>query len=238
MLSPECRPAPPAIPHFSRDMEKSLVAAARASSPRRQARAPRLVRLAAASLAAAAVAVAAGVGIDHAVSNRPAAAIGPGSAERPVHIHAVAFSVDTTAGGTVTVTLMRDHPRSGRAASRARRSWRAGPRHGRVRLLRARSIRAGPRLLTAPASGRREHRHHHHPGSDPGRLEAKYRLLPGPGRRRHSRQHRARQRTAHLHLDTPGPARRVRGVLTGLHHITLRVTDLSRARACHAGVRG
>lgn len=109
MLSPECRPAPPAIPHFSRDMEKSLVAAARASSPRRQARAPRLVRLAAASLAAAAVAVAAGVGIDHAVSNRPAAAIGPGSAERPVHIHAVAFSVDTTAGGTVTVTLMRDH---------------------------------------------------------------------------------------------------------------------------------
>jgi hypothetical protein len=109
MLSPEGRPAPPAIPHFSRDMEKSLVAAARASSPRRQLRAARLGRLAAAGIAAVAVAVAAGVGIDHAVSNGHSAAVGHGSAERPVHIHVAAFSVDSNAGGTVTVTLIRDH---------------------------------------------------------------------------------------------------------------------------------
>lgn len=108
MLSPDGRPAPPAIPHFSRDMESALVAAARAGGPRRPARAARLGRYAAAGITAAAIAVAAGVGVDYAVSNGHSAASG-GSAGRPVHIHVAAFSVDSNAGGTVTVTLTRGH---------------------------------------------------------------------------------------------------------------------------------
>lgn len=108
MLSPDDRPAPPAIPHFSRDMESALVAAARASSPRRPARAARFRRYAAAGIAAAAVTVAAGVGVDNAISHGHSAASG-GSAGRIVHIHDAAFSVDSNAGGTVTVTLARDH---------------------------------------------------------------------------------------------------------------------------------
>lgn len=108
MLSPDDRPAPPAIPHFSRDMESALVAAARAGSPRRPARAARFRRYAAAGIAAAAIAVAAGAGVDYAVSNGHSAASG-GSAGRIVHIHDAAFSVDSNAGGAVTVTLARDH---------------------------------------------------------------------------------------------------------------------------------
>ena len=108
MLSPDDRPAPPAIPHFSRDMESALVAAARATSPRWPARAARFRRYAAAGIAAAAVAVAAGVGVDNAISHGHSAASG-GSAGRIVHIHEAAFSVDSNAGGTVTVTLARDH---------------------------------------------------------------------------------------------------------------------------------
>jgi hypothetical protein len=104
MLSPDDHPAPPAIPHFSRDMESALVAAARAGSPRRPDRAARFRRYA----AAAAIAVAAGAGVDYAVSNGHSAASG-GSAGRIVHIHDAAFSVDSNAGGMVTVTLARDH---------------------------------------------------------------------------------------------------------------------------------
>jgi hypothetical protein len=89
-------------------MESALVAAARAGSPRRPARAARLGRHAAVGIAAAAIAAAAGVGFDHAVSNGHSAASG-GSAGHIVHIHDAAFSVDSNAGGTVTVTLARDH---------------------------------------------------------------------------------------------------------------------------------
>lgn len=108
MLSPDDRPAPPAIPHFSRDMESALVAAARAGSPRRPASAARFRRYAAAGIAAAAIAVAAGAGVDHAVSHGHSAASG-GPAGRIVHIHDAAFWVDSNAGGTVSVTLARDH---------------------------------------------------------------------------------------------------------------------------------
>ena len=107
MLSPDERPAAPAIPDFSRDMEKALVAAARASSPPRPARAAGRAKWATAGIVAAAVAVAVGVGIDHAAGNGHPAASHP-SAGRSVHIHVAAFWVDTGAGGTVTVTLLRD----------------------------------------------------------------------------------------------------------------------------------
>jgi hypothetical protein len=106
MFSPDGRPAPPAVPHFSRELEESLVAAAR--SRRRPARA-KLGRYAAAAIASVAVAVAVAVGIDYAVSNGHPAGASPGSAGRAVHIHFAAFTVDTNAGGTVTVTLTRDH---------------------------------------------------------------------------------------------------------------------------------
>jgi len=106
MFSLEDRPPPPAISRFSRAMEKSLVAAARARSSRRP---PRLGRYAAASIAAAAVAVGVGVGIDHAVRNGQPVHPRAGSAARSVHVHVAAFSVDTSAGGTVTVELSSDH---------------------------------------------------------------------------------------------------------------------------------
>lgn len=110
MLSPDGHPAPPAIPRFSREMEAALIAAARAGAPRRRTRPGRLGRYTAAGIAAAAIAVAAGFGVDYAVSNgHSVAASGPGG--HPVHIHLAAFSVDTNPGGTVTVTIMRDHVR-------------------------------------------------------------------------------------------------------------------------------
>jgi hypothetical protein len=103
MLSPDERPAAPAIPDFSRDMEKALVAAARASSPPRPARAAGRAKWAAAGIVAAAVAVAAGVGIDHAAGNGHPAASHP-STGRSVHIHVAAFWVDTGAGGTAALS--------------------------------------------------------------------------------------------------------------------------------------
>jgi hypothetical protein len=107
MLSADRRPVPPAIPSFSRDMEQALVAAARAGSPARATRARGRAKRAAACVAAAAIAAGTGVGIDYAVGGHPAAS--HPSAGRGVHIHIAAFLVDTGAGGTVTVTLLRDY---------------------------------------------------------------------------------------------------------------------------------
>jgi hypothetical protein len=107
MLSADRRPVPPAIPNFSRDMEKALVAAARASSPAPATRSGGRAKRAAVCIAAAAVAAAAGVGIDHAVGGHPAAS--HPSAGHAAHIRVAAFLVDTGPGGTVTVTLLRDY---------------------------------------------------------------------------------------------------------------------------------
>jgi hypothetical protein len=110
MLSCDDRPAPPAIPRFSRDMRSALEAAARDGSPGRQApaRAAGLGKRAAVGLAVAAVAVAAGVGIDQAVGHGPSTTSAR-STGHVVHIRTAAFMVDTNAGGTVTVTLLHDH---------------------------------------------------------------------------------------------------------------------------------
>ena len=116
MLSFGERPALPAIPRFSQEMERALVAAARTGSPRRAAAATWLRSRAAAGIAVAAVAVAIGAGIGYAVtSSHPGghAATGP-----TVHIHATAFSVDSSGTGTVTVTIMRNHVRIDPAALR------------------------------------------------------------------------------------------------------------------------
>jgi hypothetical protein len=107
MLSADRRPVPPAIPNFSRDMEKALVAAARASSPAPATRSGGRAKRAAVCIAAAAVAAAAGVGIDYAVGGHPAAS--HPSAGHAAHIHVATFLVDTGPGGTVTVTLLRDY---------------------------------------------------------------------------------------------------------------------------------
>lgn len=110
MFSLDDRPAPPAAPQFSQDMEQFLVAAARSGSPRRSATATRRRRYAATGLATAVVAAAAAVGVGYAGSSghlpgaRPAG--GSGTA-RPggVHLHTAAFSVEANPGGTVTLKL-------------------------------------------------------------------------------------------------------------------------------------
>jgi hypothetical protein len=104
MLSPDDRPAPPDLPRFRDDMEKALVAAARATSRPRPARTV-TPRRAAAGLAVAAVAVAAVVGIDSALGNGYPA--GSGHPTDPVYLGPGAFSL-ASSGGTVTVTLRSD----------------------------------------------------------------------------------------------------------------------------------
>ena len=108
MLNLDERPPPPEIPKFSRDMERALVAAAnRAGSPGRPAMVTRLRSRAAAGIAVVVVAAAAGAGIGYAVtSGHPGGRAGTGHS---VHIHAAAFSVDSSGAGTVTVTIMRGH---------------------------------------------------------------------------------------------------------------------------------
>ena len=107
MPSYEERPSLPAIPRFSQEMERALVAAARAGSPRRPAAATWLRSRTAAGIAVAAVAAAAGAGIGYAVtSSHPA---GHAATGHTVHIHATDFSVDSSGAGTVTVTIMRNH---------------------------------------------------------------------------------------------------------------------------------
>lgn len=123
MLSADGHPALPAIPHFSRDMENVLAAAARAGLGRPPARAARIGRRAAAVVVVAVVAVVAAIaagtviGVDHAGGNGHSAA-SQGAAGHAVHIHTDAFWVDTNAQGTVTITLMRDYIRIDPAALR------------------------------------------------------------------------------------------------------------------------
>jgi hypothetical protein len=111
MFSLDDRPAPPAAPRFSQDMEQFLVAAARSGPPRRSAPAARRRRYAATGVATAAVAAAAAVGIGYAGGSsghlpgaRPASSSGA-ARHGGVHIHTAAFSVDTNPGGTVTLKL-------------------------------------------------------------------------------------------------------------------------------------
>ena len=106
MLSYEERPALPAIPRFSQQMEQALVTAARAGSPRGPATATWLRSRMAAGIAVLVVAAAAGAGIGYAVTGGHPAGHAAGSS---VHIHAAAFSVDSSGAGTVTVTIIRNH---------------------------------------------------------------------------------------------------------------------------------
>jgi hypothetical protein len=110
MFSRDDSPVLPDTPTFSRDMEQALVSAARAATPRRRSRAARLRRPAIAGLATAAVAIAAVIGIDHALSSRPASN-SPGSSRTPggAGTHLASFSVVRAANGTVTVTLYSNH---------------------------------------------------------------------------------------------------------------------------------
>jgi hypothetical protein len=108
MLNLEERPPLPEIPKFSRDMERARVAAAdRAGSPGRPAMVTWLRSHAAAGIAVAVVAVAAGAGIGYAVTSSHRG--GRAATGHSVHIHAAAFSVDSSGAGTVTVTIMRNH---------------------------------------------------------------------------------------------------------------------------------
>jgi hypothetical protein len=111
MPSPEERPALPDTPQFSQDMERALVAAARAGAAPRPGIAG-LSRRTAAGIAVAAAAAVAGVGIGIAVSGGQADGGHPDGGHGKVghggQIHA-AFSVDKTGKGTVTVTLMRNY---------------------------------------------------------------------------------------------------------------------------------
>jgi hypothetical protein len=104
-------------PHFSRDTENALAAAARAGQGRPPARAAWIGRRAATVAAVAAIAAGTAIGVGYAVSNaHPAAS--QGTAGHAVHIHTDAFWVDTNAHGTVTITLMRDYTRIDPAALR------------------------------------------------------------------------------------------------------------------------
>jgi len=107
MLNLDDRPAPPELPQFRQDMERLLLAAARASSPLRPAAATRRARYGVAGLAAAAVAAAAAAGIGYAASGGPhPTSVSPSTTHGGrVHIHRAAFSVDTNPGGTVTLKL-------------------------------------------------------------------------------------------------------------------------------------
>jgi hypothetical protein len=111
MLNLEERPPLPEIPKFSRDMERALVAAAdKAGSPGRPAIVTWLRSRAAAGIAVVVVAVAAGAGIGYAVtSSHRGGRAATGHSGHSVHIHAAAFSVDSSGAGTVTVTIMRNH---------------------------------------------------------------------------------------------------------------------------------
>jgi hypothetical protein len=117
MLSADGHPARPAIPHFSRDMENALVTAARAGLGRPPARPAGIGRRAAAVAAVAVIAAGTAIGVDYAVGNAHSAA-SQGTAGHAVHIHTDAFWVDTSAQGTVTITLMRDYTRIDPAALR------------------------------------------------------------------------------------------------------------------------
>jgi hypothetical protein len=107
MLNLDDRPAPPELPQFRQDMERLLLAAARASSPLRPAAATRRARYGVAGLAAAAVAAVAAAGIGYAASGGPhPTSVNPSTTHGGrVHIHRAAFSVDTNPGGTVTLKL-------------------------------------------------------------------------------------------------------------------------------------
>jgi hypothetical protein len=111
MLNLDDRPALPAIPRFRRDMEQSLIAAARAEKPAPAGPAPQRRRYLVGGVAAAAVVAAGAVGIGYAVtgSHSPSATPGGNLSGSPnasgVHIHLAAFSVDSQPGGTVTLTL-------------------------------------------------------------------------------------------------------------------------------------
>jgi hypothetical protein len=86
-------------------VEELLRAAAQANPARRPARANQRARYAALGLAAAAVAAAAALGIDYGTGGGPSPGASPATAQGGVHIHLAAFSVDTNADGTVTLTL-------------------------------------------------------------------------------------------------------------------------------------
>jgi hypothetical protein len=103
MNSLDDRPAPPALPQFSRDMQRFLTTTARTKQP---SRSPRRVRTyATASLAAAAVVAAAAVGIDHALTGPHSPSVGAHPTRQPGGLHVAAFTVRTNPGGTVTLTL-------------------------------------------------------------------------------------------------------------------------------------
>ncbi|HEX3923425.1 MAG TPA: hypothetical protein VHY31_14145 [Streptosporangiaceae bacterium] len=101
MLNLDDRPAPPELPQFRQDMERLLLAAARASSPLRPAAATRRARHGVVGLAAAA----AGIGYAASGGAHPTSVNSGTTHGGRVHIHRAAFSVDTNPGGTVTLKL-------------------------------------------------------------------------------------------------------------------------------------
>jgi hypothetical protein len=110
MLSLDDRPAPPAIPQFSREMEQFLVAAARAGAARRPARIGRAGKYAVAGLAAAAVVAAVAAGIDNAVTGTgpgvpQATPTGSAGRSHGGGVHLAVVSVERHPDGTVTLTV-------------------------------------------------------------------------------------------------------------------------------------
>jgi hypothetical protein len=100
MFSLDDRPAEPTTPAFSAEMEAFLMAAARRqpNPVRRRRRA-----ILAAAGGAAALAIATGAGVAVTARGEAPQRLNAG----PVHVHLADFSVDTDAGGTLTVALSR-----------------------------------------------------------------------------------------------------------------------------------
>jgi hypothetical protein len=106
MFSLEDRPAPPVIAAFSTEMAEFLAEAARLPRPRHPHRARTAVLFSVAALLAVVGTV---VAATRPGSTAPAITASPlPLGTGPVHIHLTAFSVDSSPGGTVTLTLTKD----------------------------------------------------------------------------------------------------------------------------------
>ena len=103
MLSLDDRPTPPALPQFSRDMQRFLVTTARTRQPSRSLH--RIRTYAIAGIATAAVITAATLGFDHAVTGTHSPSAGPRPTGAPGAQRLAAFTVHKNPGGTVTLTV-------------------------------------------------------------------------------------------------------------------------------------
>ena len=214
MLNLEERPPLPEIPKFSRDMERALVAAAgRAGSPGRPAMVTWLRSRAAAGIAVVVVAAAAGAGIGYAVtSSHPGGRAATGRSGHSVHIHAAAFSVDSSGAGTVTVTIMRNQVHIDPAALRhalAKAGVPALVTSGRVCYVPGPSAVLGQVLGPPQHRARRGQRADHHPRGDPARRELSIGFFDVPDGGGIHVSLVPDNGTTHLHAPASGPAARV-----------------------------